>query len=150
MQGQAIANSPLPFVFGANASQIRERFWMRVITPRGAKGQYWLEAYPRHQADAANYQKIEIILAEKDYLPEAIQVFDPTYDVRRNPKRTTFIFEEREVNWNIALQKLNLFHREFFEPALPGGWKKEIQRFDQPAPQPGAQARAAPANPGAR
>jgi TIGR03009 family protein len=127
MRGQAIANSPLPFIFGANARQIKERFWMRVITPAEAKGEYWLEAYPKLQADAANYQKIEIILDEKEFLPKAIQVFDPTYDVRRNPKRTAFMFEDREVNWNIALQKLNLFHREFFEPALPQGWKKEVQ-----------------------
>ncbi len=131
MRGQAIANSPLPFIFGANAKQIKERFWMRVITPTDAKGEYWLEAYPKNQADAVNYQKIEIILDEKDYLPKAIQVFDPTYDVRRNPKRTAFMFEDRDVNWNVTLQKLNLFHKEFYEPAVPNGWKKEVQNYDQ-------------------
>ena len=47
MAGQAISNSPLPFIFGANAKQIKQRFWMRVITPREAQGEYWLEAYPR-------------------------------------------------------------------------------------------------------
>jgi TIGR03009 family protein len=146
MQGKAIANSPLPFVFGANANQIQQRFWMRVITPREAQGEYWLEAYPKSPADAANYQKIEIILDEKEYLPKAIQVFDPTYDVRRNPKRTTFIFDEREVNWNVTLQKLNIFHKEFFEPALPGGWTKEIQSPGQPAAPNAQQARNAPAN----
>ena len=71
MRGQAIANSPLPFIFGANAKQIKERFWMRVITPPEAKGEYWLEAYPKLQADAANYQKIEIILDEKEFLAES-------------------------------------------------------------------------------
>jgi TIGR03009 family protein len=152
MRGQAIANSPLPFIFGANAAEIKNRFWMRVITPRDAQGEYWLEAYPKRQADAVNYQKIEIILDEKDYLPKAIQVFDPTYDVRRNPKRTAFMFDEREVNWNVTLQKLNLFHREFFEPALPKGWQKEVQRYDQESPQqprPNT-ARAVPGNRAAR
>jgi TIGR03009 family protein len=148
MAGQAIANSPLPFVFGANANQIRQRFWMRVITPREAREEYWLEAYPKHQADAANYQKIEIILDEKDYLPKAIQVFDPTYDVRRNPKRTAFMFENRESNWNVTLERLNLFHKEFYEPVVPSGWKKEVQRYDQGAPQgpPPQQARHTPMN----
>jgi TIGR03009 family protein len=146
MAGQAIANSPLPFIFGANAAQIKQRFWMRVITPREAKEEYWLEAFPKHQADAANYQKIEIILDEKDYLPKAIQVFDPTYDVRRNPKRTAFMFENRESNWNVTLERLNLFHKEFYEPVVPSGWKKEIQRYDQPAQAPAAQARNIPAN----
>jgi TIGR03009 family protein len=146
MQGKAIANSPLPFVFGANANQIQQRFWMRVITPREAQGEYWLEAYPKSQADAANYQKIEIILDEKEYLPKAIQVFDPTYDVRRNPKRTTFIFDEREVNWNILAQKLNIFHKEFYEPALPGGWTKEIQSPGQSAAPKAQEARRTPAN----
>jgi TIGR03009 family protein len=147
MQGQAIANSPLPFVFGANVAQIKQRFWMRVITPREAKGQYWLEAYPKGQSDAANYQKIEIILDEKEYLPQAIQVFDPTYDVHRNPKRTTFIFDEREANWNDTLERLNPLHKEFYEPAIPGGWTKEIQGFDQQAQQgPPQQARAVSVN----
>jgi TIGR03009 family protein len=142
MAGQAIAHSPLPFIFGANANHIRQRFWMRVITPREAEGEYWLEAYPKSQADAANYQKVEIILDEKDYLPKAIQIYDPTYDVRRNPKRTAFMFENREVNWNVTLERLNLFHKEFYEPVLPGGWKKEIQRYDQPNPGPQQQAKA--------
>ena len=44
------------------------------------------------------------------------------------------MFEERDVNWNIALQKLNLFHREFFEPSLPQGWKKEVQNHGDTAP----------------
>jgi TIGR03009 family protein len=146
MAGNAIANSPLPFIFGANAQQIKERFWMRVITPREAQGEYWLEAYPKRQADAANYQKIEIILDENDYLPKAIQVFDPTYHVRLNPKRTAFMFESREANWNMTLQRLNLFHKEFYEPVLPSGWKKETQRYDQPAQAPPQQARNVPAN----
>ncbi len=151
MRGQAIANSPLPFIFGANANQIKERFWMRIITPREAQGEYWLEAYPRHQADAANYQKIEIILDETDYLPKAIQVFDPTYDARRNPKRTAFVFEQREANWNVTLQKLNLFHKEFYEPSLPSGWKKEVQRYNQGAPQgQGPAARTVSATNGSR
>jgi TIGR03009 family protein len=145
MQGQAIANSPLPFIFGANARQIKDRFWMRVITPAEAKGEYWLEAYPKHRADAVNYQKIWIILDEQDYLPKAIEIYDPTYDPNRNRKRTAFLFQNREVNWSLALQKLNLFHKEFYEPALPSGWKKEVQHYDQaPAPQgPAAQAAAA-------
>lgn len=64
-QGEAlIQESPLPFLFGAKADQLRKRYLMReTTTPEDrAKGQVWLEAYPRFQHDAANFVKAEVIL----------------------------------------------------------------------------------------
>jgi hypothetical protein len=56
------------------------------------------------------------------------------------------MFENREMNWNVTLERLNLFHKEFYEPNLPSGWKKEVQRYDQPAPPAPQQARVVPGN----
>ena len=93
MRGKAIADGPFPFLFGAQAAKIRARYWLRVITPPDTQGEYWLEAVPKTQVDAANYKKVTIILAQKDYLPRAIQVYPVNYDERKNPTRTVFQFE---------------------------------------------------------
>ena len=55
LQGKAIANSPLPFLFGAAAKDLRRRYFIRIITPLDVQDQIWLEAYPRNQQDAANF-----------------------------------------------------------------------------------------------
>ena len=61
MQGKAIADGPLPFVFGAKADQLKRRYWMRDITPEEDIGKrIWLEAVPKLQQDAANFQKATI------------------------------------------------------------------------------------------
>jgi TIGR03009 family protein len=132
MRGQAIGRGPLPFLFNAKADEIKSRFWIRVITPNDAKGEYWLEAYPKTRDDAANFKMVHVIIDEKEYLPKAMVMFDRNYIAGRRPSRTTFQFDEREVNFSILANKLNLFHREFFEPAVPSGWKKVTHRYDQP------------------
>jgi TIGR03009 family protein len=137
MRGKAIADGPLPFLFGAKADKIQQRYWMRVITPPDVKGEYWLEAYPKMRGDAAQFKKIEVILDEKEYLPKAIQVFDPNYDERRNPSRTVFVFDEREVNWNDGLAEITRWIKgEFYEPTPPKGWKKVVEPYKEVVPAP--------------
>jgi TIGR03009 family protein len=131
MRGQAIGRGPLPFLFNAKADEIKSRFWIRVITPKEAQGEYWLEAYPKTRDDAANFKMVHVIIDEKEYLPKAMVLFDRNYIPGRHPSRTTFQFDQREVNFSILASKLNLFHREFFEPAVPSGWKKVVHRNDQ-------------------
>ena len=135
MQGKAIADGPLPFLFGADAEKIARRYWVRPLpVPAEAKGEYWLEAYPKTRQDAANYQKVQVFIDPNDFLPKGLVIFDRNFDPIKNPARTTFAFENREVNWNVALDKLNIFTREFYEPKVPFGWKKVIERYDEPAP----------------
>ena len=49
LQGKAITNGPLPFLFGVKAKQLKARYWMRVVTPedRVKTGEVWLEAWPK-------------------------------------------------------------------------------------------------------
>jgi TIGR03009 family protein len=154
MQGRAIVDGPLPFMFGAEAAKIKQRFWIRVITPKDAKGEYWLEAVPKTRTDAANFRMLHVIIDEQDFLPKAMAMFDRNYDEVRNPTCTNYVFEKREVNWNETLDKINIFAREFWEPATPLGYKKIVERYDAtPAerlvtPTPAAKQATLPAPPG--
>ncbi|MHB0957319.1 MAG: TIGR03009 domain-containing protein [Pirellulaceae bacterium] len=135
VRGQAIGKGPLPFLFNAKTEDIKQRFWLQVITPRDVKGEYWLEAVPKTQEDAANFKMIHVFIDEADYLPKAMVLFDTSYVPGSRPARTTFQFNEREVNFSILAEQLNLFHREFYEPKLPAGWKRELHDASSaPAP----------------
>lgn len=139
MRGTAIADGPLPFLFGVKADKVKERYWLRVITPKNAIEEYWLEAWPKRREDAANFKKVEVIIDEKDFLPKAIQIFATNYDPRKNQSRTAFTFENRETkdsNFN-----LNIFKRAFHEPKTPKGWTAEVVKY-QPPQDPRAAARS--------
>ncbi len=142
MRGKAIADGPLPFLFGAKAADIKKRYWLQVITPSTSKGEYWLEAYPKTMADAGSFLKAHIIIDEKDFLPKGMVLFDRNFKQGKNHSRTVFNFKQRETNFGSTLDKLNIFHRSFYEPAVPKGWKKEVRQPPQPvAAQPTKQVR---------
>jgi TIGR03009 family protein len=146
MQGAAISDGPLPFVFGAKAGRLKQRYWMKDITPKDEVGKtIWLEAFPRYQADAANFKKVEIIIG-KDFMPVAIKMFNPAFDpARGNDSTTVFAFDNMSYNraWD------NLFG-DFVEPPMPFGYKKIVlQPAMQNPPQRGpASAGSGPANVG--
>ena len=78
LQGKAITNGPLPFVFGAKAESMRQRYLMRIFTPPDEKEQIWIEAWPRWQQDAANFHHVHVILDAKTMLPHGDpRLFDP-------------------------------------------------------------------------
>ena len=126
LQGKNIINGPLPFLFGANAADIKRRFWVRAITSPTAKKEIWLEAYPKSAQDASNYQRIHIIISTEDFLPKGLVIFDRSYVKGKNHSRTVFNFQDRDVNFASALDKLNPFYRNFYEPSLPSGWQKVV------------------------
>jgi len=125
MQGDGLANSPLPFLFGANKALLLDRYWVRVITPEGATNEYWLEAFPKRVEDARNYSKIEIIIAEQDFLPKAMHVYSPQYDPKKNNYGSRyFAFGNRRVNAKSS--QIQDFFGIFVRPQTPitGGWKR--------------------------
>lgn len=134
LRGQEIVNGPLPFLFGADAAKIKQRYWVGVFTPPGTTGEYWLEAWPKFREDAKNYQKVEIIIDEKDFLPKALQIYEHSANPR-DPSSTVLTFDDREVNFTVnpvpgLLDPLKIWHREFHEPSTPFGWKKEVVKFN--------------------
>ncbi len=126
LQGKTISNGPLPFLFGAKAAELKERYFMRVVTPadRRDKGEIWLEAYPRHQQDAANFRRAELILKTKDMEPYALQVYDPG-----GKNHTAYRFYDVVVN--DPLQQF--FKINPFLAPTPPFWKKIVE--EPPAPQ---------------
>ncbi len=134
MRGQAISKGPLPFLFRAKADQIKARFWLRVDTPSDAKGEYHLEIVPRTQEDAGQFRACRLIIDEKDFLPKALVII-PRANDGRSSHREVFVFEKRQVNWTFQdlLNELKLWSRDFYEPAVPNGWKLMEEPYREPA-----------------
>lgn len=128
MQGVGIYQSPLPFLFGVKSQEVQTRYWIRPVPPEnGSQTEVWLEAYPKSQADAANYQKVLVVLDAQEVLPKVLVVFDPNY-TPQNPQRTVFEFSERERNWTLIdrINELNIWNEEFIPTAPPKDWKIEV------------------------
>lgn len=140
LRGKAIANGPLPFMFGAKADDIKARYWVRLLPTPEAEGQVWLEAVPKFRQDAANFLRVQIILSEEDMLPIGINQFEPNH-TPKNDSRKVYAFENMRVNKHL-LGKLT---GEFDPPRTPRGWKRVIEDSNppqQPAdPEEGTQAR---------
>ncbi len=122
LQGQAITNGPLPFVFGAKAEAMRKRYFMRVITPPDKDQQIWIEAWPRWQQDAANFHHVQVILDKKTMLPSAIRLYDP------NPASNKVYLFKEGMKVNGTWDQIKDF---FARPNTPLGWKHVVE--DPPA-----------------
>lgn len=141
LRGSGIVEGPLPFLFGADAKRVKDRYWLHVITTQEAAklGEYWLEAFPKRQEDAATFKMVHVIF-DKEYLPRAIKLFPVNFNADRNQSSTLFVFDDREVNF--LLESLNPFQNSFYEPEPPGrGWKKRTIDYVDGAPAPAAEAR---------
>jgi TIGR03009 family protein len=132
MRGQSIVDGPLPFLFGAEATKLMERYWIR--SKQGSAEQIWLEAYPRRQVDAANYDYVEVMLARKTMQPTAIQVHLPG-----GQQRHVYMFREPTINGKMEAW----FGSLFSAPRTPLGWTRVVQQDPAAAP-PHAANPAAP------
>ncbi|MDA7977517.1 MAG: TIGR03009 domain-containing protein [Pirellulales bacterium] len=118
LQGQNIANSPLPFLFAAKKDDLVQRYWMRLIPapPERANDEIWIEAYPRTQSERADFVRATIILTRKELLPFAIELYSA------NNGRTVHQFD-----WKInSGSALDIFRRNEFEASVPRGWTKVV------------------------
>lgn len=140
MQGQHIADGPLPFLFGAKAEVMKQQYWIRAL-PAPKKGKFYLEAIPRQRAQAADFKAVHVVIDEQDFLPEALLLF------KRNGDHDTYEFQEREQNWNLLPEKLNPFHQQFFAPKVPNGWKLVLEPFQAAPPAAGPARTATPTQP---
>lgn len=114
LRGKAITEGPLPFLFGAKADSLSQRYFLRIITPPGVQEQIWLEAWPRYQRDAANFKRAELILASKDMLPKGLRIF-----MHNDKEWTTHGFSGIVIN-----DPLNFLQPDFSRPRTPRGWTK--------------------------
>jgi TIGR03009 family protein len=130
LQGQAIADGPLPFLFGAEAAKLKQRYWIRIEQENASE--FWLIAKPRHQAQAADFTEVEVMLDRERLLPRAMQVHLP------NGSRHLYMFDLANATVNSPLARLQaLFER----PRTPLGWKRVVE--DMPLEQAAAPATTA-------
>lgn len=116
LQGKGIANGPLPFVFGTEASRLKQRYFLRIITPRDAQGEVWIEAFPRYQADASEFKRAELILKTTGFLPDAIQLIDTNGRDRR-----VYKFDDVVIN-----RRFIILERDWTHVSIPFGWQKVV------------------------
>jgi TIGR03009 family protein len=126
MQGQAIVDGPLPFLFGAEAAKLKARYWMRLETAQNA-GEIFLTAMPKYQAQAADFRSVEVILDQQQMLPKAMRVTLPNGD------KHVYIFSVKSASVNSPFAILQgMFNR----PSVPFGWKHIVEQMPQlPAAQ---------------
>lgn len=137
MRGAAIADGPLPFLFTATAEKLRNRYFLRIVTPAEQREKaVWMEAYPRHQRDAGNFYKATVILDRKLMLPSAIEIFEPGTDPR-NMNRKVHTFSNFQLNDPLVWLK-----GDFNKPWAMPGWKFLV---DDPEAEAAAQAAQLPA-----
>ena len=130
LQGRAIAEGPMPFFFAAKAQQLRDRYFLRVVTPQAVKGQVWLEAHPRFQGDAANFRQATLILTLDDMQPFAVEMQLPN-----GKSRTVFRFENARINARNLLDPLKMFENNWLHAEVPNGWTRRVE--DPPVAQAG-------------
>jgi TIGR03009 family protein len=123
MRGQKIVDGPLPFLFGAEANKLMTRYWIR--SKQSGPDMIWLEAHPRWQSDAANYDMVDVMLDRKTMQPKAIQVSLPG-----GQQRHVYMFKTPKVN------ETNLgawFPSLFSAPRTPLGWTRVMADDTNPA-----------------
>ena len=102
LQGKAITDGPLPFIFGAKVEQLKRRYWMRDVTPKDEIGKsVWLEAWPKSQQDAANFQRATVILNDSDFMPLGLQIILPgiqSKDPKKPQANQAYSFDDSKIN----------------------------------------------------
>lgn len=137
MRGQAIYQSPLPFLFGVNASEIKQRYWIRPIQGPAGDDSVWLEAWPKRADDAGNYSRVQVVLDRKDILPRALVVFLPNWRPGHEHKEI-YEFSNRNTPgnslWDAVKEKV--FRQEFIPTMPPADWQVIQEPYIPPEQQP--------------
>jgi TIGR03009 family protein len=126
MRGTAIVDGPLPFLFGAEAAKLKERYWMR-IEQQANNDEIWVQALPKHQQQAADFEAVEVILDRNRLMPKAMQVHLPNKD------RHVYMFNLAEATVNGHWQRIVAL---FQAPRTPLGWKRVVEQPPAQPPQP--------------
>lgn len=131
MQGKEIVNGPLPFLFGAEADKLKERFWMRGVDELSKNGFIGIHAKPKRQVDAAEYSDVWVVLRNepgKPLMPAGLRVVHPnkSWDEYR------FDLKNAQVNSRLAGVLAHLFQ----EPRKPFGWERVEEPLRQAQQSP--------------
>lgn len=122
MRGKQIYQSPLPFLFGVKAAEIKQRYWIRTVKPPAGDDSVWLEAWPKRADDAGNYSRVQVVLDRKDIMPRALIVFLPNWRPDQQHREIYEFTDRHEADglWDAVKEKL--FLQEFIQTKLPSDW----------------------------
>jgi TIGR03009 family protein len=127
-----IHNSPLPFLFGVKAEEIKTRYWIRPVAPPAGSQDVWLEAWPKQLDDAGNYSRVQVVLDANEVLPKALIVFLPNWEPQ-SPHREVLEFTDRKQDWNLVdAMKQKLFMKDFIDTNLPSTWQVIVEPYMDP------------------
>lgn len=132
MRGKGIVHSPLPFLFGVKAAEVKQRYWVRPVAPPEGNNDVWLEAYPKRSDDVGNYSRVQVVIDRTDVLPKALIIFLPNWDPKQ-PHREVYEFSDRQTNWNfLSAIKQKVFMEEFIPTKLPVDWDVIVEPYIEP------------------
>ncbi|MBQ9872877.1 MAG: hypothetical protein IJM30_00235 [Thermoguttaceae bacterium] len=106
-------NGQFPLFFVAKADALKDRFYLRIVTPeKKRKSEVWIEAFPRYARDAQQFKSITVLLSLKDLQPTYMRKMGAN-----GKSKTDLTFEKVAVNkgaWNI-------------EGSVDQSWTKEVR-----------------------
>jgi hypothetical protein len=100
---------------------MKDRYWIREVTPQdNPQGEYFLEATPKHQADAANFDLLWVRLAatKGQLFPRAMRMYN---------KQGYVQYEFQDHSLNNPLHRVQAFLDSFVRPRTPSGWTKVVE-----------------------
>jgi TIGR03009 family protein len=118
-QGQNISRGPLPFLFGIQAEEAKNRYQLslgdqnwprgRVIERDGEQVQLTPQvhviAYPKLELDAREWRRAEVLLDGVTFLPRAIRLLDPTMN-----RENVYVFDLPQMKVNEPIWINNPFN----------------------------------------
>jgi TIGR03009 family protein len=118
-RGKNIMDGPLPFLFGMPPEKAKKRFRFKLLSE--SKTKVWLQIWPNFQQDRKNWKEAKVILLKPSYLPEAVQMIDPT-----GTTEIVYRFHSLSVNKPRTLWKKLIGGRHWTNPKFSGKYTTNI------------------------
>jgi TIGR03009 family protein len=115
--GLAPPESGIPAPFSAKASDLKEQYYLRDVTPASEHDRIWLEAYPRTSRLAADFHRLQLMFRASDMSPVAMKVIQPNGKDYR-----VYQFFDIVVNGPPSSPGADPFHA-----TVPDGWQKTVE-----------------------
>lgn len=141
MRGENVADGPLPFLFGISAAKMKARYRLEFgpqhnLDPAKGATAVHVVAYPTRPADAQNWQRAEVLLEPKYFLPRAIRLKD---GIGQDATETVYVFNLQEMKanqkWHARGLRALLPGFDPFKPDLSGYKLLENHRVSQTDPR---------------
>lgn len=128
MQGSAIVNSPLPFVFNLDAKDLKRRYWLQLVQSP-IEGTYLINAFPKTQQDRGQYKLVQVILDQQLNI-QTMVLYPPHFNEKTAPDKDVYQF--KNVKRNSVGAAVARFAKAFIPANPPKGWT--ITREQLPVP----------------